>query len=90
MNENTPATPTPAPKERPPLRTFRVEVRTQYAPGSERHFLTWGTFGRYEARSKAEAIGQAKRENERGGCIDGRTHGLAWWRAIEEKGEGNA
>lgn len=78
MNENTP---TP---ERPPLRLYRVEVRTQYAPAVERRFLEWGTFGTYHARSKAEAIKQAKRENERGGCIDGRTHGLAWWRAIEE------
>jgi len=62
------------------LKTFDVEVKTQFG----RRTADWSYFNSYYARTKRDAIRQAKRENHDGGCFDGRTHGLIWWRAIEK------
>ena len=61
---------------------YLVEVRTQFDTCFQRT-KNWSKFNTYTADSKADAIRQARHENENGGCFDGRTHGLIWWRATE-------
>ncbi len=64
------------------MKTFLVEVMTQYGSRFEPAHI-WRTFETYSANSKREAIRQARRYNTLHGCLDGRSNGLIWWRAIE-------
>jgi hypothetical protein len=72
-----------------PLKTYRVEIRTQFETCTQRT-REWSAFNTYRARSKADAVKAARRENDHGGCFDGRTHGLIWWRAIEVEDSSDA
>lgn len=61
------------------MKTFVVEVKTQFGPKAG----TWMRFETYQAKTKAEAINNARRFNRLHECLDFRSNGLIWWRARE-------
>lgn len=64
------------------FKVFRVECKYQYKGYTGARPNEWGYFNTYRARSKSDAIRQARAENRNGDCLMG--CGLVNWRATEQ------
>lgn len=63
------------------MKRYLVECKFQFKGFSGARPGEWGRFNEYNARTKSDAIQQARAENRNGDCLSG--CGLVNWRAVE-------